>query len=99
MEFLQDEKKFFFKYGESFSEYKNSFTMCFLKLSLILLDNGKLLDITLPLYVAFNIINFPSRYTHPPETYTNIHHLLHFARHEIILFNHGSSIEATSNNL
>lgn len=88
------------KYGESFYEYKNSFTMHFLRISLIFLDNGKLLDIlTLSLCVAFSIINFPSLYTHPPEMYINIHHFIHLAHNKMILFNHGSSIAASSNNL
>lgn len=100
MEVLQDGKKKVQKYGESFYEYKNSFTMHFLRISLIFLDNGKLLDIlALSMCVALSIINFPSLYTHPPETYTNIHHFLHLAHNEMILFNHCSSIEASSNNL
>ena len=45
MEVLQDEKRKLKRNGESFYEYKSSFTMGFFRVSLTLLDNGKLFSI------------------------------------------------------
>lgn len=75
MEVLQDEKK----NGESFCEYRNSFTMDFLRVSLTLIDNGKPLG-SLPLFlsVAFSIICHLSLHTPPPETYRYIPPLFAF---------------------
>lgn len=49
--------------------------------------------------VSFSIVTLPSHYTPPLETYTYIHDLLHFSHHKIIVFNHVSFLEASSNNL
>lgn len=67
MEVLQGEKKKRVKKNsESFYEYRNSFTIGFLRVSLTLLDNEKLLRIlTLSLHVAISITTLPSLHTLP----------------------------------
>lgn len=84
--------------GESFYEYRNFSTMGFFRVSLPLPGNGKPRGILI-LSASFSIVPLPSHDLPPPETYTYTYHLLCFKHHEIIVFDHTSFTEASSNKL